>query len=291
MPDLILGMIENANKKYVEPFLNSLRASGYKDDIVLFGNNVSNDAKEFLVYHKVKFIRYRAIGCKRKDLAIELFNWLLKQYGKLFCWNTFPKREAIIKLLWGCKLSRYYLYADFLHNSPVKYDKILLCDVRDTVFQRYPFPEELKSSLYFFEEYPFKISQRPFNYNCVRAIFGKDALDQLGDKTIICSGIILGTLNGIKLFLSSMKSVRFQYPFINGDQAAVNYLVYNNLLVDVKLVPFGEGQVMHIGTAPREKIHITQDGEVLCNNGNVCPIVHQYDRHADIQANFLKRYS
>ena len=41
---------------------------------------------------------------------------------------------------------------------------------------------------------------------------------------------------------------------------------------------------MHLGIAPRRAVSTDAYGRVLDANGAVCPIIHQYDRHPDLIA-------
>ena len=169
---------------------------------------------------------------------------------------------------------------------------ILMCDVRDTIFQQYPFPEKMGSDICCFEEYPdFKISDRDYSKKWIADHYGEDILRKLGDKPIICAGAILGTHDGCLRFLRTTKSYLWQHHHHwVSDQTVLNYLIYMNYLSGVKVVPFGEGSVMHIGIAPRNKIHIRADGKILNNDGTVCPVIHQYDRHPDIADSIRKLY-
>jgi hypothetical protein len=292
MSNLVLGIIKNVGRKYVEPFIVSLRASGYDDEIVLFGKNVGPKAKKLLTYHKVRLIQYNAIRLSQIK-RYNLRSLFVKLYGTFFCDKILPLRDTVVKLLWLCNVSRYYFYDDFLRKASAKYKMILMCDVRDTIFQQYPFPEKMESDIYCFEEYlGFKISDRVYSRKWVIDHYGKEILRKLSDKSIICSGVILGTHDGCLRFLRAMKSYLWkQHHHWVSDQTVLNYLIYMNYLTGVKVIPFGEGPVMHIGSAPRNKINIRTDGKVLCNDGTVCPVIHQYDWHPDIKANVLKLYS
>jgi len=289
MPNLVLGIIENVDRKYVEPFINSLRGCGYDDEVVLFAKNVSKDAREFLTRNKVRLLRYRAIRLPRGMWFLR--RSFIKLYSKLFRGKFFPFQETVIKLFWHCQSARYYYFYDFLLKSPVKYKMILLCDVRDTVFQRYPFPGDIGSDICCFEEYfGYRICDRPVNCDWLRLI-GEDIPEKIGDKRVICSGAVLGTHDGILRYIRAMKEHLWKFHWPRGyDQGILNFLVHLNHLTGVKAVPYGEGPVMHIAIAPRDKINTGEGGEVLLNDGSVCPVVHQYDRHPDIMAGMLKKY-
>jgi hypothetical protein len=68
------------------------------------------------------------------------------------------------------------------------------------------------------------------------------------------------------------------------DQGTLNYLVRTGQLAPVVVQPFGSGSAMHVGIAPRESIRTDPQGRVLNAEGEVCNIIHQYDRHPDLMS-------
>lgn len=140
---------------------------------------------------------------------------------------------------------------------------MLVLDFRDTVFQSDPFAEiralvdgGSKKELWLFEEHwPYKkIGGCIFNTGWIRDCWGREAVDTVRDKTVICSGSIMGTRVGIEKFehrLLAEVSVKQCHQFnVESDQGYTNWLYYSGELsksVDVHVFPRGQGPVNTIG--------------------------------------------
>jgi hypothetical protein len=73
------------------------------------------------------------------------------------------------------------------------------------------------------------------------------------------------------------------------DQGTLNFLVRTGRLPATAVSPYGHGPAMHVGIAHRDTIRTGERGRVLNREGEVCNIVHQYDRHPDLMTTLLRR--
>ena len=293
MPDIILGIIDGYEVKEIAPFVLSLRARGYNDDVVIFGNDVPEEAEEFLIQHKVRLIRFFRLGERASKYARYGFFHMFKYCGKFFPRLDFPFRRQIIKFIWDCQSSRFFFYEDFLRKNKSRYENVLICDIRDVVFQRHPFTEKISPGVFLFEEYgEVAISGQQSNYMWINMAFGKHVLSELAEKPVICSGVVLGTCPDMRKFLSDFNAFLCVHWRRGGfDQAALNYLVYKNRLSYVSVRQFGKGPVINLAIVPTPKIKLGENGEVLCDDNSVCPIIHQYDRHLNLKARVSELYA
>ena len=101
------------------------------------------------------------------------------------------------------QFERYKIYLEFLKEK--KYKNILLCDSRDIYFQDNPFNFNFSKSINFFLE-DYLIKDCPFNSNWIIKPMVKK-YEQVSNKTILCSGTVLGNYENIKEYLFLMKKI------------------------------------------------------------------------------------
>ena len=190
----------------------------------------------------------------------------------------------------------------------------MLSDFRDVFFQSNPFtykpyqwaPPDFQLTI-FQEAHPNKVIRRcPFNSGWIRSCYGEEALKQIGANTVSCSGITIGSRDGIIAYTYLM--TQQLNPEIRGygtdnqkctstgmDQGFHNWLIYSGVLdkyMDIKYFQQGEGPVNTVEAFkagpnallkwPLEEWGILK-GEApeafISNwNGDKSPAVHQLDR-------------
>ena len=179
---------------------------------------------------------------------------------------------------------RYPLYYLYLSEHRGKYDKVLLADVRDVLFQRDPFDFEWKAELNcFLEDDRQLIKDCPYNSNWLRNGFGEETLNALGDNVTSCSGVTVGTYDAIMHYLELMidEMVRLKSHPAGIDQGVHNYLIYKGKLNGARLFPNGSGPILTMGKTVDLPTPIDKEGMALNNDGTVVNVLHQYDRHIE----------
>jgi hypothetical protein len=144
----------------------------------------------------------------------------------------------------------------FLVSNEEKYDKIILSDVRDVVFQYNPFECFKDDKLHLTTE-DLKIKDQPLNSFWIKQEFGVDALERMKNETIINAGVML------------------------------NYVVRMERLEAVVEPNDGTSLVWTIGT----KIDTEHDdfykfyGDhfIMTSTHYIPTVIHQYDRHPRIK--------
>ena len=152
------------------------------------------------------------------------------------------------------QFERYGVYSEFLKDK--EYKNILLCDSRDIYFQDDPFHYNFGGSINFFLEDNL-IKNCPFNSNWILKTYGKKGFKQIFDKTILCSGTVLGKSEKIKEYLLLMKKnilkykykkrIKYLFTFRTDpegrgcDQGHANYIVHNSLIKNAVLHSNNDG--------------------------------------------------
>jgi len=227
--------------------------------------------------------------------------------------NTAPKRELIdvfnrynIKALYtsfntifsfnknfNLNVYRFYKYLDFVNENKKNYNRILITDVTDVVFQENPFSiEKSKDFIIFSEEYEGEvIKENSFNNRWVSISLGEDALNTIGDYPIICAGTTLGSSKNILVYLKTMVMMMTESieksPSIARegiDQGIHNYIART------KEILFKNQETKKVGdfiatigiTCQKDPDSIKINEDHIEVNGMKPSIVHQYNRSQDL---------
>jgi hypothetical protein len=185
------------------------------------------------------------------------------------------------------QVGRYIRYGELLRPASRPFERILLTDVSDVMFQANPFAGLPDGQLLCFqEESGHLIGGDETNSRWVEQIFGPEGLQLVKDKPISCSGTTIGSHLAILTYIDQMLScanpaVLDEHRTYRGhDQGIHNYLLHTGALAGARLVPNGEF-VLTMGTMTDESFRRVQRGIILTANGRLCPIVHQYNYCAD----------
>jgi hypothetical protein len=191
-------------------------------------------------------------------------------------------------------LQRYRYYERWTHafDDP---DWLLTSDVRDAFFQRNPFArvfvEALADINLFNEAARMTVGTCPFNSGWVRDCWGEEALQESFNHSIICGGNILARARHMRTFIREMFSYLPQHGSCAGgeDQGVLNYMNtvhrwYTAQNKTVRVWPQGTGSVNTIGYA--RDVLTNAAGFVINLDGQISALIHQYDRHASVDAFF-----
>lgn len=303
---LVLSYIEEYSARDIAPFVKSLRATGYAGDIVLFTVNVDADCESLFAKHRVQQIPVRRVDMKQ---SIRIPEWLANSLGiaspvrpdgainirlaTLFGalnMETSALARRIAQLLWHCNSGRFFYYQQFLEGHP-EYEQVLIADVRDVMFQCSPFEGGMEDALYLFEEYPATpLGEQIDNATWIKRLYGRVALATLADFPIVCAGVMMGTRAQVLECVEGIADASVtNYVGWGTDQGTLNHLVRTGQLASAAVKPYGSGPAMHLGIAPRDTIRTDAQGRVLNREGEVCNILHQYDRHPELAKTLLEQ--
>jgi hypothetical protein len=263
--NLVMGLAINYRKADLAPFIYSLRNSGYSGDILLWVSELDLETRKFLEEQRVDHECYW-------EMNFAPFNFMLARNFS------------------------YYQYLSSMANCNHAFDRILLTDVADVVFQGDPFAAAPNGDIsVFLEDEVRTLDTCYISGYWVRAAFGDHAFDEIRGRRISCAGTVLGTWTGILRYLLVMQLGAFECSasarLLEGiDQAVHNVMFYRKRLAGAVAVENGE-HVFTMGIVPKDRIVITEGGNITDRNGRICPIVHQYNRHPAAMKLVRERYS
>ena len=219
------------------------------------------------------------IGFNNLELENEL-----KKYRVIII-KTKIKRKAI-------QFKRYEVFLDFLKTKD--YDSILCADSRDIYFQSNPFNFNYKGEINFFLEDK-KINECPFNTNWILKTYGKRDFESIGNKTILCSGTVVGKQKKIEEYLKVLINNISKYKYKRKlkysltfridpegrgcDQGHANYLVHKNLIKEFHFYSNKKGPIATVFHL--DEIIFNKDNELINSLNKPYIIVHQYDKKWD----------
>ncbi len=245
MTDAVISAAFGYQAIDIAPFVRSLRAV-YSDEIVLI---------------------------IRPD-QIEDYKGVLDSYGI---------RIAAVNLLNQYKphVARFQAYQSILEKQRNHYARIMLSDSRDVLFQKNPF--QVSGEFLNLYAEPCKIGMCSMNSNWIKKYYNNDFFESVKNELIICSGTTIGSmdliLNYVSKMLMEIRSAFAKYPanVVWEDQAFHNYLYYSGKLPFARICKhgFSDVQTLHY----EQRLWFDRNGYLLNYDGQIVPVLHQYDRH------------
>jgi hypothetical protein len=295
--NLILGAVANYEFEQIEPFISSIKKTGFQGDVCLCLTNVSQRTIDLIQQHGVKVQLFDKFEIKipyiNKTIDInnpklkflnQYYPLMIKSFANLYIGSNHKLNKfKIAQKIHNIYTSRYFMYYLVLSSLNENYSNIMLTDVRDVVFQRDPFDFDINDNLScFLESENYFLNSCPFNSNWILQAFGSQALSQLEGKPISCSGVTIGSFSKIMNYLEVMLSylVNLKVHISGIDQGVHNYIIHNNLINDIKLFANGCSPVLTMGYYG-ETIEFNQNEFILQTDGSIPCVLHQYDRHPE----------
>ncbi|WP_309382608.1 hypothetical protein [Cerasicoccus frondis] len=295
------GMNITATKRFVQ----SLEQCQFSGELVLFLDTSSS----------VKFKREIPTKLKVRILpsAPSLEQWPSKwDHRRISLWKrvrhyqslfsklpdclTWPLRNRFAQLFLAPHCFRYFRYLDYLRNCRDRYGKILHCDIRDVILQDDPFSWVNSNELLIaMEPASPTIRSSQLNSDWIRAAFGDEALAQVAESAISCSGTTIGDASAMYEYLVTMTSAMSQanarlWNGLGVDQGVHNFLLYTNRLKHVTPRHNGAGPFLTLSGADGIKWELDGANEIRDEQGRLIPIIHQFDRFPDLEAQINKKY-
>jgi hypothetical protein len=179
-----------------------------------------------------------------------------------------------------------YLFCERLLNER-SYDRVLLSDTRDVLFQSDPFSalpvEGLAVSI---ESRTYTLATESHNAGWIVQGFGTVMLERIGHNAIACSGVTYGDGDNIGKYLELMVRgiLRRKLGALGWggmDQAIHNVLLWTGQLGDVTEMETLDSPVATFGGVAADQLHVGDDDRLLNRDGTIISILHQYDRLPD----------
>ena len=283
--DLIIGGASNYSWDHLKYWVNSIKKSGFKGDIVLVATNMSGETVKKLVDQDVKVYAY---GNRTEDGGIAKTD------------NNIPPHVERFIFIW-----------DFLRKNKDTYRFVTVTDTRDVIFQKDP-TEYLEKNLMYGAASMVCASEglaykdEPWGSKNLLDTFGPLVYDELKDNEIYNVGTIAGFTDEVRDLLIQIffQSVNRPIPIV--DQAVFNFIISMSayeleiirtsnesgwavqLGTTLEAIKAGAGDIGQIVRQDPSKldeyIKVYQDtqpvvkDDLVMNNYTPFTIVHQWDR-------------
>ena len=261
---LVMGLAAGYHYGDVRPFVASLRETGFAGDCTLFVSPTTRDLDRIAAHD---------VDCRTIDRQTDY--------------------EALSHLPWNAL--RFFIYRDHLRRLPSLPDAVLLCDVRDIIFQSDPAARLWGTGLCCtLEDRRMTVGDCPYMRRWMCGHLGEPAWNAIAHHNISCSGTVAGGASAVLCYLDAMCDALL--PFVPGpgmagyDQGVHNHLLRNGALGIARLTDNSSGPILTLGyktTMPERD----NDGRILCDDGTPAVIVHQYDRMPGLFADVRARYA
>lgn len=257
---LILGLAAGYHYGDVRPFLTSLERAGYQGECVLFVSETTRDLDR-MGLHNVTIIPLE----RRAGLESISYNAL-----------------------------RYFLYQEYLNSCEREFDRIMISDVRDVIFQRNPFSFPWSTGLNIaLEDSRIPIGSCPYNAHWIRQHLGETALSDIKNKTISCSGTTVGDSAAMLDYLAKMTDNLISFEggerMAGYDQGVHNWLVHTGQ-IPVLTMHENSDPILTLGYTQGEPA-LDREGDIRNEAGERIHIVHQYDRKPALFKTIRSKYA
>ena len=290
--DVILATADGYEWTALEPFVETLRATSFDGDLVVFAATMDEATLGRLYDAGVEVVRPRR---SRLERLIAPFQSHHPRIASRLRWS--PARGLIgaagahtldrqrtsahaASVLASPDVARYFWYREFLRMRGARYRNAMLSDARDVIFRGDPFGFEVGDAVHFFlESGDVRIGDSAYNRSWLEVAYGSEVLEELYNRPISCSGVTIGPVDGVRAYLEAMVDELSRLPrHVNGiDQGVHNLVVHRGLVPGTQIVPNLEGAVLTVG-----KMSAADAAHALDERQDEVKVVHQYDRHPEL---------
>jgi hypothetical protein len=304
---LVLGAATSYELPEIMPFVRSLRRTGYGGHIALLVDALRAESRQALHGMGVELVAvaepWHTLSRRRQLLRRAAARLRLPAFlvaTSLGGAVRDPVRRRLrrnrsVVSFHHISSGRYFHYYDYLIQQPARFERVMLTDVRDVLFQGDPFAFGLPQPLLFFlEGSAHSVGTERYNRKWVLQLYGRRVLRSLADQRIVCSGITIGQGGAILRYLELMcdelaRLTSRMCGRVGRDQGVHNYLIGRNRFPDAALLENGRGPVLTMGIAACERVKGAPNGALLNDDGSKVAVVHQYDRHEGCAEQLLRQ--
>lgn len=256
MKNLIIGYVSDFTWSQIEPFAVSAVMNVRSADVVIITEGISRVCEDIL-----------------HNLGIKVSRVSAEQY------TGYKPNDY-----------RWFSIREYLEQHKEEYRQVACCGVRDVVFTGDLFEQYENHSYLGLSLEAFALKDSLLNVQWMETKFGKQEREKHGDRIIINSDVVWGTLAEVCQVVDKMITVMFPengdyYPL--SDQTSLQYVIYNSL-VKVDNIVYSDvlstnAPVGSIGSMKEEQI------EHYFKKNSVC-VVHQYDRFYKLTEEYFNKY-
>lgn len=286
--NLILSTAHRIRFSAVEPFFRSLKQSGYSGDLVIFCSAVDRESISQMKSWGAQVVPFHFSG-KHVGNRAARFWWLWK---KAFASGISEQnKERLAHKVFHLFYRRHLLYLELLRARSADYGRVFLTDCRDVFFQDNPFNWKQGPGLHvFLEDKSMQLDRCPHHLRWISSQFGSETQKALGNQTVSCAGTVFGDSASVKSYLETMVHLAMNARSLSeadGDQGLHNYFVRKLTPKWMTIHPNEEGPVLTVGPLKSSALHFNTAGWVTNRNGDIPPVIHQYDRISELSEKLL----
>jgi hypothetical protein len=293
MPDrnVILTTLHRANFAHVAPLVLSLKRTGYTGQLVVFASAVNDETCAKLRELGATIVPFHFPGKRDRQRLARLWP-LWRWYFSIRASQA--AKEKLAHRVFHVRYRRYLLYLQYLREHGVRFDRVMLADAKDVVFQADPFSWNPEPGVHFLlEEAQVRIGHCRLHRLWMSCQFGKDYVERHAEETATCSGTTFGDtasiLEYLQCMIATIMKARDLAKISGGDQGIHNYLLLEKLLPNSIIHPNRRAPVLTMGVMRWDQVQLNGDGLVVNETGAPVPVLHQYDRIPELKKHILAR--
>jgi hypothetical protein len=295
---VVMGSAVGLAASHVSPFLASLRSCGYSGDVVVFVNRrLRRELSRNGMAGNVRLVRVRTLLPRSfRQLHASRMWWALWRPVQILGWTAmkligrvpsrpqkrFAVQSALARLVCTPMDARFFHCRRFLATQP--YERVVLTDVRDVLFQRDPSPEIPAARLAVgIETRQYTVGSEPRNRMWVRNAFGADVVARIGSNPVSCVGVTYGDNDAVSKYLDLMTREILRLSAraareAGADTAIHNVLLWTGQLGAVEPLETLASPLATLNGISAAEVKLSPRGSLLNTDGSEPSIVHQYDR-------------
>ena len=276
--NLVLTVVHGMEYERMAPFFESFVAfADANTKMHVFTCGVSRETVAKIesmgvVTHPFRYLSFR----HRQPL---LYLWPI--WKPMMARRDFEGKCALGRKIFHLFAMRFIMYRDLLLQHPGEFENVLLTDCRDVFFQRDPFADRLGPGVHCFLEARTQIvGTCPSNRKMVEYTFGPEVIEEMARDRVSCAGTTMGDVTSImgylKAFVETISSGRKLYSV--SDQGTHNYMIHYKRVPSLIVHDNYNSSVFTAGCEPEESIRWNERNEIIRDDGQSYPVLHQYDR-------------
>ena len=286
MTDLVLATAYGYSFHAVEPFISSLRATGFDGKIVFLVGSKSDP--ETTSKYRVENIETVKVFYPWREIRNPMYKYWSVAKGLLRHISNPMLQSLIASPFQNISVLRYHYYRKYLSAHQGGYRNVFLSDVRDVIFQDSPFRHVRRGKVsVYLEEPPLTLGSCRINSKWLRAGFGPEIVQQLAPLPIACSGTILADFPTMTAYLDAFAGLyeKMLSPYYIGlDQAMHNILVRGGFKERCEFLPNRESEILTMGRmSDEEEFLYDAEGRITNPGGVPYAVLHQFDRHKNLK--------
>ena len=282
--------------------------SSARDVIMSFGAN-----RLYGLFPFVKSLRTTRTKCR---LFVLVNTQALQQYSNFYyrtadqCGVEFVNIGPVDVTRKAAMFLRYYMFRKFLIRNRKNIDRVIFCDLFDTVFQHDPFTVEFGDSIYFTDEGT-ALCDNLLNLRWLKSvckyfkahpdpefsiILHKEFLKNVRKHNIVNGGLQAGTISLMIIYCTIMLKTgnKLTNELLFNDQGFLNLLIYSGYFknkFNYTILPLTSdlfASISHYSDVIETEKSMKPIFGKVGKDKSIPAVLHQYDRSPKVQAQLVK---